>query len=204
MPHISKQLNIDGMPAGQLDGYSIGMGQLTKPPIQEAVFLTPPPDKQVVWKVYRALSWDKMYRANLIMSLREKYGKEAGARTTKFYWLFDSEGRPAKMPGGGDAQNVIDNCVGTYSGAEFGSWFAPNNLVDHQAQIADSGWCNTIGYIVVADVGQEEILQGMTIQIVAMPVVAKAARSETAWIKNVDQREYQRQVEESKKAKPSL
>jgi hypothetical protein len=53
-------------------------------------------------------------------------------------------------------------------------------------------------------VGQEEILQGMTIQIVAMPVVAKAARSETAWIKNVDQREYQRQVEESKKAKPSL
>src|SRR5215469_3179686 len=43
-----------------------------------AVDVTPPPNQQVVWKVRRDLSGQKIYRANLLSSLREKYGKEAG------------------------------------------------------------------------------------------------------------------------------
>ena len=41
--------------------------------------VTPPPEKQVVWRVQRFIGRQKIFRANVIASLRDKYGKETAA-----------------------------------------------------------------------------------------------------------------------------
>jgi hypothetical protein len=58
------------------------------------VFLTYPPQKQVVWNVVRTLSFEpgkEPTRASILDGLRQKYGPETGATTAGLYWTFTED-----------------------------------------------------------------------------------------------------------------
>ena len=116
----SKKLDTTAMPLPTiakpvLDGFSLGFNPVPLPDERINVNVTLPPNQQVVWRIQRLLGKQKIHRANVIASLREKYGKEtlkllgngnAGIaddqHATEMWWLFDEQWQPAKVPSGGD------------------------------------------------------------------------------------------------------
>ena len=100
LPTIQKPILID---------FAIGFSPVQSVEERIAVHVTPPPEKQVVWKVQRFVGRQKIYRANVLASLREKYGKETAGFTNgtpvsnvdkdaaDIWWIFDEQGHPAKF-----------------------------------------------------------------------------------------------------------
>ena len=86
-----------------LIGFSFGFSPVQSTDERIAVHVTPPPEKQAVGKVQRFVGKQKIFRANVIASLREKYGKEsAGASNgtlvsnvdkdaAEMWWIFENE-----------------------------------------------------------------------------------------------------------------
>jgi hypothetical protein len=127
---------LPGIAKPVLEGFSFGVNTQEELVI---VDVTPPPNQQVVWKVRSLLERQKIYRANVIASLREKYGKEAGTsplltddqHITDMWWIFDEQGRPAKLPESGPkGVEMLAGCAAMFtdSNQPGSSWFAPSNL----------------------------------------------------------------------------
>ena len=206
-----------------LNGFSIGFSPVQSPDERINVNVTPPPEKQVVWRVQRFIGRQKIYRANVIASLREKYGKESAELlggmpasdkdATEMWWIFDEQGQPGKWPTSSGfytsaiaCQRTIDN-LSTDAFTSFraeGSWFAPNNIVPMEDRIQDSGWCNTSMIAVVAYIGSNEIVAALGVEAINIPLALRSARAEIAWLKDLANRQQQQQVNESKQAKPKL
>jgi hypothetical protein len=63
------------------------------------VWLTTPPNKQVVVAVGRTMLYDghePLLRANVLENLRQKYGHEMDSTTVVTYWAFDEQGNRAE------------------------------------------------------------------------------------------------------------
>ena len=59
------------------------------------VYLTFPPQKQVVWNVVRTLTFEQgkePARASVLDGLRQKYGPETGSTTAGLYWTYTEDG----------------------------------------------------------------------------------------------------------------
>ena len=110
-------------PVGKfLEDVSIGLNQLVAPEDQIKVMFTPPPGKPVVWAVQRNLNNQKIYQANVLASLREKYGRESltgrqdgtlnaatdDSEVRTMTWIFDRQGHPVPPPAGG--ANTLYGC----------------------------------------------------------------------------------------------
>lgn len=109
------------------NGSKVGIGQSTIQGIQQpvvtvmalqvmgsspreeiTVYLTFPPQKQVVWNVVRTLSFEagkEPLRASILDGLRQKYGPETGATTAGMYWTFTEDGQRANA-----TQVMQDGC----------------------------------------------------------------------------------------------
>ena len=91
-----------------LNGFAVGLSPVRSADEWITVEVTPPPAPQVVWRVRRYLGRQKMYRANVIDSLRQKYGKETAElvgesvaddrHASTLYWVYDEHWRPEKPP----------------------------------------------------------------------------------------------------------
>ncbi len=209
-----------------LIGFSLGFSPVQSTEERIAVHATPPPEKQVVWKVQRFLGRQKVNRANLIASLREKYGKETAAfangsavkdvdkEASELWWIFDEQGHPGKFA---DSYSTAYTCLMrfdkssdqassslTFYAEGGGSWFAPSNIVPMENDLQDSGWCNTSMIAVIAEIGGSEIVTAFGVQAVDMPMAVRAARAEVTWLKDLASKQQQQQIEESKQAKPKL
>ena len=182
-----------------------------------SVHLTPPPNQQVVWKVVRQLSQQQIYRANVLSSLREKYGKETGTtpfvandqQITDMWWILDEQGHPAKLPVPRPSdQNGVQtaaDCRGRFNASEGGSsWFAPNNLENKVNGLDTSDWCNSSGIGVHASFGPAEIVSLLLVETFNVPLAVRSAKAEMAFVNDVVKRQQQQQIDQSKQAKPKL
>ena len=217
LPTIDKPILID---------FALGFSPVQSTDERIAVHATPPPEKQVVWKVQRFLGRQKVNRANLIASLREKYGKETAAfangsavkdvdrEASQLWWIFDEQGHPGKFA---DSYSTAYTCLMrfdkssdqassslTFYAEGGGSWFAPSNIVSMENDLQDSGWCNTSMIAVIAEIGGSEIVTAFGVQAVDMPLAVRAARAEVTWLKDLASKQHAQQIEESKQAKPKL
>ena len=193
-----------------LNGFSTGLSPVRSGDEWITVEVTPPPSPQVVWRVRRQLGRQKIFRANVIDSLREKYGKESAEllgqsvaddrHANTLLWFFDDRWRPAKPP----AQEMVftlEECSGRFPNA---SWFAPNNLERDAGRIAAADWCNDAGTVVVAHFGTEEIVAGLMVEMYSMPFATRSAKAEIAWLAEINKLEQQRELQESRQGKPRL
>jgi len=213
LPTIQKPILID---------FAVGFSPVQSVEERIAVRVTPPPEKQVVWQVQRFVGKQKIYRANVLASLREKYGKEAAGFTNgtpvsdidkdaaDIWWIFDEQGHPAKFA---DSYNTAYSCQVKFSrntpGLTFnaeggGAWFGESNIVSMENDLQDSGWCNTSMIAVIAYIGGEEIVTAFGVQVIDIPLAVRAARAEVTWLKDLASKQQQQQIDESKQAKPKL
>ena len=217
LPTIQKPILID---------FAVGFSPVQSVEERIAVRVTPPPEKQVVWQVQRFVGKQKIYRANVLASLREKYGKETAAfangsavkdvdkEASQLWWIFDEQGHPGKFA---DSYSTAYTCLMrfdkssdqassslTFYAEGGGSWFAPSNIVSMENDLQDSGWCNTSMIAVIAEIGGSEIVTAFGVQVVDMPMAVRAARAEVTWLKDLASKQQQQQIDESKQAKPKL
>ncbi len=193
-----------------LNGFAVGLSPVRSADEWITVEVTPPPSPQVVWRVRRYLGRQKIFRGNVIDSLREKYGKETAEllgesvaddqHASALYWFYDDRWHAAKPP----AQNMLftlNECSGRFANA---SWFAPNNIVRDSEQIGAADWCNTAGVVLVASFGTEDIVTGLTVEMYGMPFAARSAKTEIAWLAEINKHEQERELRESRQGKPRL
>ncbi len=193
-----------------LNQFSVGLSPVRSGDEWITVEVTPPPSPQVVWRVRRHLGRQKIFRGNVIESLRQKYGKESAEllgesvaddqHASALYWFYDDRWRPAKPPGH-EMLFTLNECSGRFGNA---SWFAPNNIVRDAGQISAADWCNTAGMVLVASFGTENIVTGLTVEMYSMPFAVRSAKAELAWLAEVDKHEQERELRESKQGKPRL
>ena len=173
------------------------------------VYMTPPPNQQVVWKVKRQLARQKIYRANLISSLREKYGKEAATsplvandqQLTDMWWVVDEQGRPSSQQPYANGRLIVNDCLGPA-----GSWFAPDNL---ERMLANPDlkrdWCDSYGIGIHASISYgAEITSEFAVEIFHYPLAMRSAKAETTFVNDAVKRQQQQQINQFKQAKPKL
>jgi len=212
-------ITLPGIEKPVMEGFSFLSGYKGQGITEErvSVHLTPPPNKQVVWKMVRQLSQQKIYRANVLTSLREKYGKETGTtpfvandqQITDMWWILDEQGHPAKLPVPRPSdQNGVQtaaDCSGRFHASEGGSsWFAPNNLENSVNGFYESDWCSSSGIGVHASFGPAEIVSLLLVETFNVPLAVRSAKAEMAFVNDVVKRQQQQQIDQAKQAKPKL
>ena len=210
-------LDIPGIDKPALEGFSYGWESLAFHPEKVIVDVTPPPNQQVVWKVRRYLSQQKIFRANVLSALREKYGKETAttpavttdAQISDMWWILDEQGHPAKLPPpggyqGGDQRALQCGQKLIYGNDPGSSWFAPTNLEGLLKNLDPSDWCTQSGIILHAFIGAGDIVMMLNVDMVDLPLAARAGTAEMTLVNDLARRQQQNQIDQSKQAKPKL
>lgn len=164
------------------------------------VYVTLPPNKQAVWYAERIHHFPEkgIARANLLTSLRKKYGKETVAwivrgtpttddsKVTSMVWLFDEQGRPGAL----SSNMAIENC----------SWdptMAQSSIPPHVAR----NWCHTSFIAVVANLSiasTPELFDQMTLTMVNVPFGLRAGDATVNWKKDIAEGAQKRDIEKGK------
>lgn len=148
------------------------------------VYLTFPPQKQVVWNVVRTLTFEKGKEptgASIMDGLRQKYGPETGGGTTGLYWNFTQDGqRP-------NPHEVMQNgCANGGYTSQVQDFLNPVPI-SPVASFETSTKCD-IYVAVTADIGNAFSATGALASTVTVGLTAKglAVRSRAAWKAVVD------------------
>ncbi len=171
------------------------------------VSLTAPPSRQVVWHIVRFTRRLHANHANVLATLREKYGKESfagvanGTKTTDdrnigmLFWIFDEQGNRAPMPSAqAFGSNDINFCVGRGIALNPG----PRTPMD---EVKDPNWCASfVG--VVAQIDPTEIVENTTVAVMDMRLANRTANAYVAWKRDADAKARAAEIEKSKKNKP--
>ena len=171
------------------------------------VSLTAPPSRQVVWHIVRFTRRLHANHANVLATLREKYGKESfaghanGSKTTDdrnigmLFWIFDEHGNRAPMPAAqAFGSNDINFCVGRGIATNPG----PKIPMD---EVNDPNWCASfVG--VVAQIDPFEIVENTLVAVMDMPLANRTANAYVAWKRDADAKARAAEIAKSKKNKP--
>ena len=182
--------------------FSTGWNVLGFPAETVVVELTSPPQKPVVWRIWRRLgnAQQQMLHADVLEGLRKKYGPEtaafpgvslggedlatrppADAAIGALWWLFDEQGHRLPMPASGP--QALRSCL---------EFFARQDIERSQtifrAEPANEpatvpGICTSSIVIVRAGIGNRDILSSFVVDAVDMPLASRAARATVAMIK---------------------
>lgn len=196
-----------------------GIDVLGAPPETVYVEVTPPPQEQVIWRVYRRAGDfnHKSLHSQLLASLRQKYGKETvafaasgldGAESGRephsdaeiglLWWLFDEQGHPAPLPAGGIEQVRSNTCLGVFQDI-------PRSQSNYTKDaVMAQGYCTTSLVIVRADIGQEETVGAFYVDLLEVPVLARAARATLAMARAAALKEQQGELQKAKANTPAL
>ena len=202
-------------PPEWVESVSIGLNQLVAPDDQIQVMFTPPPGKQVVWAVQRTLSKQKIYQANVLAGLREKYGRESltgkqdgtlnaatdDSEVRTMTWIFDRQGHPALPPAGG--ANTVYGC---WRGNTRVSWtdIASRGLAQWEKELSAWPWCSSSGILVEANINGAPIAESLFVKAVDNPTAESAMRAEGEWLSKLAAAAAQREIDASKQSKPNL
>src|SRR6266481_3961439 len=154
------------------------------------VSLTAPPSHQVVWHIVRFTRRLHANHANVLATLREKYGKESfaglgnGTITTDdrnigmLFWIYDEHGSRAPMPAAQDfGSNDITFCLGRGINLNPG----PKIPMD---EVKDPNWCASfVG--VVAQIDPFEIVENTTVAVMDIRLANRTANAYVAWQRDV-------------------
>jgi hypothetical protein len=158
----------------------------------------------VVWHIVRFTRRLHANHANVLATLREKYGKESfaghpnGSKTTddrnigKLFWIFDEHGNRAPMPSAqAFGSNDISSCVGA-------GVAGPKMPMD---EVKDPNWCASfVG--VVAEIDASEIVEKTVVAAMDMRLANRTANAYVAWKRDADAKARAAEIEKSKKTKP--
>jgi hypothetical protein len=177
------------------------------------VDLTYMPGPQVVWHVNRTAHQPNVAHDVLVAALRAKYGKETLAlhngsdvpvtvdrQINVMYWVYDEQGRQITQTK--VLQHSPFGCAG-YSGVGADNANLYFGLV-RDANTIPAGYCRDAYVAVTASVPQTDIVTSMYIDMIDMPLAARAARATDAWNKGLDQKAQQDTRERAKSAQPQL
>ena len=171
------------------------------------VSLTAPPSRQVVWHIVRFTRRLHANHANVLSTLREKYGKESfaglanGSKTTDdrsigtLFWIYDEQGKRAPMPAAqAFGSNDITFCLGRGISLNPG----PRIPMD---EVKEPNWCASfVG--VVAQIDPTEIVENTTVAVMDLRLANRTANAYVAWKRNADAKARAAEIEKSKKTKP--
>jgi hypothetical protein len=171
------------------------------------VSLTAPPSRQVVWHIVRFTRRLHANHANVLATLREKYGKESfagranGSKTTDdrnigtLFWIFDEQGNRPPMPSAeAFGSNDISSCLG------HGIALNPGPRIPMD-EVKDANWCASfVG--VVAQIDPFEIVENTTVAVMDMRLANRTANAYLAWKHDADAKARAAELEKSKKNKP--
>ena len=177
------------------------------------VDVTYQPGPQVVWHVSRTAHQPNVAHDVLVAALRAKYGKETLAlhngsdipvtvdrQINAMFWVYDEQGRQIMQT------KVLHhspfNCV-DYSGIGGGNANLYFGLV-RDANAIPVGYCRDAYVAVAAQLPETDIVTTMYLDLVDMPLAARAARATDAWNKGLDQKTQQDAHERAKSAQPQL
>ena len=177
------------------------------------VDLTYPPGPQVVWHVNRIAHQPKVAHDVLVATLRTKYGKETVAlhngsdtpvtvdrQINVMYWVYDAQGRQLTQTK--VLQHSPFNCV-AYAGIAGDAANLYFGLV-RDANAVPAGYCRDAYVAVAASLPETDIVTTMYLDMVDLPLAARAARATDAWSKGLDQKTQQDTREQAKSARPVL
>jgi hypothetical protein len=171
------------------------------------VSLTAPPNPQVVWRVVRFTRRIHANHANVLATLRQKYGKETlagvsnGTITTddrlisQLLWLFDEHGGRASMP---PPQTFgSSTMVGIPCSGNLGDIGPRITMEEPKSQ----DWCNSIVGILVT-IDPSEIVENTFTNMVDMKLATRTANAYLAWKRDADARARAAEIAKSKQNKP--
>jgi hypothetical protein len=171
------------------------------------VSLTAPPSRQVVWRVVRFTRRIHANHANVLATLREKYGKESlaglgnGTITTddrligQLLWVFDEHGGRASMP----APQTFGSS--TMIGIPCGDIVSDVGPRIKMEEINSQDWCNSIVAIVVT-IDPSEIVENTITNMVDMKLATRTANAYLAWKRDADAKARAAEIAKSKQNKP--
>ena len=174
------------------------------------VDLTLPPGPQAVFHVARAAPQPHVARAVLLAGLRQKYGKEAFAygpgmapttddtRVYTMWWVYDERGNPIS---GTQLQNGSPFGCGNYIGSATNGYYM--DVVRGTAQPIPS-WCAASFVGVVAQIGPEQILDRISIEIADIPLLMRAVRATAAWMQAQAAQANQQNLQRAQEVQPKL
>jgi len=171
------------------------------------VSLTAPPSRQVVWHIVRFTRRLHANHANVLATLREKYGKESfaglgnGTITTDersigmLFWIYDEQGKRGPMPAAqAFGSNDITFCLGRGINLNPG----PKIPMD---EVKDPNWCASfVG--VVAQIDPFEIVENTTVAVMDMRMANRTANAYVAWKRDADAKARAAEIAKSKKNQP--
>lgn len=172
------------------------------------VYLTPPPDHQIVYRVKRHLGMQKIFRGNVLSSLREKYGQEALQTNAghQMWWIFDDQGKKGNLPvTTNPAQVSLEDCAARAPGTANSGWFGIGSIQNNLNNIDSAAWCVSSGIIVHASFGgRGEIVETLDVDMVNVPLAVRAGKSEMTWLAALSKGQEQKRIDDSKQNKPKL
>ncbi len=178
------------------------------------VSLTAPPGPQVVWRIVRFTRRIHSSHANVLATLRQKYGKESlaglsnGTITTddqrigKLLWVFDEHGGRPPMPSPqafGPGSKIAIPCGASDTSGGPLSDTGPRIPME---EIKSQDWCSSIVGMVVTIDPTEEIVENTITNMVDMKLAARTANAFVAWQRDAAAKARAAELEKSKKNKP--
>jgi hypothetical protein len=173
------------------------------------VYVTPPPDHQVVYRVKRYLGMQKMSRGNVVSSLREKYGQETYQTNyggVQMWWIYDEQGKPGGLPSTSNSTEYeLESCVRTAPGNANAGWFGVGSIQNNLHSIESTPpWCVSSGIMVHATFDSADVVTTLRVDMFNVPLAVREGKSEMAWLANLGRAQQQREIEDSKQSKPKL
>jgi hypothetical protein len=204
--HQFQEIPYDYIPGQKLE-YGFNVLPTNEIATDAVVSLTAPPSRQVVWHIVRFTRRLHANHANVLASLREKYGKESfaglgnGTITTDdrnigmLFWIYDEHGSRAPMPAAqAFGSNDIASCLG--HGIDLNP--GPKIPMD---EVKDPNWCASfVG--VVAQIDPFEIVENTSVAVIDMRLANRTANAYVAWRRDADAKARAAEIAKSKKNKP--
>ena len=204
--HQFQEIPFDYIPGQKLE-YGFNVLPTNEIATDAVVSLTAPPSRQVVWHIVRFTRRLHANHANVLASLREKYGKESfaglgnGTITTDdrnigmLFWIYDEHGSRAPMPAAqAFGSNDISFCLGHGMNLNPG----PKIPMD---EVKDPNWCASfVG--AVAQIDATEIVENATVALIDMRLANRTANAFVAWKRDADGKARAAEIAKSKKNKP--
>jgi len=197
-----------------ISGFGVGLELGSPLSDQVIVNVTPPPDNQTVYSVWRYVNNQHLDRGNLIAALRKKYGPETArflgstlsdeAHATEFVWLFDQNGHPASLPQSTDPYNTITDCALIFGPAAVSVPAFGDASGANRKSIQPGGWCNSSMIALIANIAPFQILNIYSEQLIDIPSLTQSVRDEYTAIDNYALQQRKKAIENAKQQQPTL
>jgi hypothetical protein len=197
-PHGTNLPTIDKPVALFLDAESSGPNQ---PTTKMSIFVTLPPNKQVVWMVMRQMNFGAspgVSKANMLDSLHEKFGKETASRTAgrmvHMWWLFHEDGQSTAPKISADELGTCQGSLGSYASTIAINGAPPANLMTQKSCFSSY---YAVHILYASPINNPDIVDQYMMTAVNLPLASRSGGATVAWKNSIAE---QARREETKKA----